>query len=371
MTRIFRSLRNTVALVALASMSLFTAHAQEAAGKVHGHIVNAIGSPVSTGEVKLTEDRESDASKRKFTYTFPVDANGDFKGDNVKPGDYLLVYFDKNLSVDFVDHVIVKANEDTAQNVDMTREEYQKTLTPEQKKEYEEIKKKNAGAMANNAKVSNVNALLNKAREEMKNKDFATAETDMKQATDVKGDEPIVWNAYGDALYGNKKYAEAITAYQKSLDLNAASKKPTKDIEAADYSQMGLAQAMSGKPTDAMQSFEKAAAAEPAKAGSYYYNAAAVLYNAGKTDEAGAAVDKAIAADPNKAESYYIKGQTLIGKSTVVNNKIVPPPGTVEAYSKYLELDPNGKHAADVKGIIAGFDETVVNNYKASRNRKK
>lgn len=370
MTSILRKLRNTGAALTLASVSLFAAHAQEAPAKIHGHIVNAIGVPVATGEVKLTTDRESEASKRKFEYTFPVNGNGDFKGEGIKPGDYLLVYFDKNLSVDFIDHVDVKAGEDKLQNVDMTREEYQKTLTAEQKQQYAEIKKKNEGAMANNAKVSNVNALLQKARSEMQSKDFASAEADMKQATDVKGDEPIIWNAYGDALYGNKKYAEAIAAYQKSIDLNAASKKPTKDVEAADYAQMGLAQAMSGKPDVAMQSFEKAAAADPSKAGSYYYNAAAVLFNAGKTDEAGQAVDKAIAADPNRAEAYYIKGQTLIGKSQVVNNKIIPPPGTVEAYEKYLELDPAGKHANDVKGILAGFDQEVVNSYKAKRGKK-
>ncbi|MBS1815323.1 MAG: tetratricopeptide repeat protein [Acidobacteria bacterium] len=341
------------------------------AGKVHGHITNAIGEPMTSGEVKLTQDRESEASKRKFTYTFPVDKNGDFKGDNIKPGDYLLVYFQDNKSVDFIDHVDIKNGVDTLQNVDMTREEYQKTLTEEQKKQYAEIKKKNAGAIANNAKVANVNALLLKGRDETKNKNFDAAIADLTQATQVKGDESIIWNALGDAQYGAKKYDEAITSYQKSIDLNAASKKPMADVAASDYSQMGLAYAMSGKPTDAMQAFEKAAAAEPAKAGSYYYNAAAVLYNAGKTDEAGAAIDKAIAADPNKAESYYIKGQTLIGKSTVKNNKIVPPPGTVEAYEKYLELDPNGRHAADVKGILAGFDETVVNEYRARRGKKK
>lgn len=370
MTSILRSLRNTAAALALASLSLFAAHAQDNPGKIHGHIVNAIGVPVATGEVKLTTDRESEASKRKFEYTFPVNASGDYKGEGIKPGDYLLVYFDKNISVDFIDHVDIKAGEDKDQNIDMTREEYQKTLTAEQKQQYADIKKKNEGALANNAKVGNVNALLSKAREEMKNKDYASAETDMKQATEVKGDEAIVWNAYGDALYGNKKYADAITAYQKSIDLNASAKKPAKDVEAADYAQMGLAMAMSGKPSEAMQSFEKAAAADPGKAGSYYYNAAAVLFNAGKTDEAGAAVDKAIAADPNRAEAYYIKGQTLIGKSQVVNNKIVPPPGTVEAYSKYLELDPAGKHAADVKGILDGFDQEVVNSYKAKRGKK-
>lgn len=364
----FRSILSAAALFSAATLTV-PSHAQEAAGKIHGKVTNAIGSPVSSGEVRLTTDRSTEADKRKYEYTFPVDATGSFKGDNIKPNDYLLVYFDQGKSVDFIDHVNIKAGVDTEQNDDMTREEYQKTLTPEQKKQYEEIKKKNASALATNAKVANVNALLTKARQERQNKDYATALTDMQQAVEIKPDEPLLWNELGNAQYDSQKWDDAVTSYQKAIDLNAASKKPAADLAAASYAQMGLALARNGKLQEGTAALDKAAAAEPAKAGTYYYNAAAVLYNAGQSDAAGAAADKAIAADPNRAEAYYIKGQSLIGKSTVNGDKIVPPPGCLEAYEKYLELDPNGRHAADVKGIIAGFDEKVVNSYKAGKKK--
>lgn len=383
MKRMMKLLRSTLAVSALAFtvVLLGTSHKAFAqgqnedmptgAGKVHGRVINAIGEPMRSGEVRLTQDRESEADKRKFPYVFKVDENGNYKGENIPAGDWLLVYFQDGKSVDFIDHVEIKANEDKVQDVDMTREEYQKTLTEEQKQQFAEIKKKNAAAIANNAKVADVNALLKKGRDEMAAKQFDAAIADLTQATQAKPDEAILWNALGSAQYQAKKYPDAITSHQKAIDLNAASKKPLAEVIASSYSEMGLSYAMTGKSSEAMQSFEKAAAADPAGAGKYYYNAAAVLYNAGKTDDASAAIDKAIAADPNKADAYYIKGQTLIGKSTVKGDKIVPPPGTVEAYEKYLELAPDGKYAATVKGILAGFDETVVNEYRARRGKKK
>jgi tetratricopeptide (TPR) repeat protein len=101
----------------------------------------------------------------------------------------------------------------------------------------------------------------------------------------------------------------------------------------------------------------------------YYFNEAATLLNASKNPEAAAAADKAIAADPKKAEAYYIKGQALIPLATVdeKTKKIVAPPGCVEAYQKYLELAPDGPHAADVKGILEGIGEQVKSSYKAPK----
>ena len=94
----------------------------------------------------------------------------------------------------------------------------------------------------------------------------------------------------------------------------------------------------------------------------YYFNEAATLFNAGDGEDAVAAADKAIAADPTKADAYYIKGQALIQKATVdpKTNKITAPPGCVEAYQKYLELQPTGPRADEVKGILQGIGATIT-----------
>ena len=99
----------------------------------------------------------------------------------------------------------------------------------------------------------------------------------------------------------------------------------------------------------------------------YYNNEAAILANNNATTEAGAAADKAIAADPARPDPYYIKGQSLIGQSKLVNGKLVPPAGCVEAYQKYLELAPDGKFAPQVKEVLASLGQTVTTKYKAGK----
>ena len=157
--------------------------------------------------------------------------------------------------------------------------------------------------------------------------------------------------------------------YKKAVDLNAASKKPNPTTAAAAYNQLGQALSKGGDAAGASSAYDEAAKTDPTHAGMYYFNEAATFYNSGKLDEAGAAADKAIAADPNRADAYYIKGQSLIPKATVdpKTQKIVAPPGCVEAYQKYLELAPNGPHAADIEGILTGIGAKVKSSYRAGK----
>jgi len=97
----------------------------------------------------------------------------------------------------------------------------------------------------------------------------------------------------------------------------------------------------------------------PDGAAGYYYNAGAVLTNAGKIDDAITAFDKCIAADPNKADAYYQKGVNLIGKATLQGDKMVAPPGTAEAFQKYLELQPTGPYADVAKQMLASIGASV------------
>ncbi len=372
----------TAATVLVAPLTV-AAQATAAPGQVHGSINNPAGQPVKEGVVKLSTDRSTaDDAKRKYDYTFPVGADGTYKADGLKPGDYVIFYQVADKTIDYTDHVIVKPGDNLTSNIDMSREEYLKTMTPEQRKQVEEFKKKNAEAVNANKTVANLNTLLNKARDEEKANNFDAAVADMTQATTQKPDETILWLELGNATLGQatadkdatKKKSEldaSAAAYQKAVDTNAASKKPNPSFAGAAYNGVGQAFGKENKPKEASDAYDKAAQAEPAKAGMYYFNEAVTAQNAGNGDAAASAADKAIAADPTKALAYYIKGQALIAKSTVdsKSGKIVPPPGCVEAYSKYLELAPTGQYAPDVKAIMAGFDEKVVSNYKATKKR--
>jgi tetratricopeptide (TPR) repeat protein len=381
----------TIALLVAFAMGHPTLSMAQGTASIHGHVNNPLGQPIASGDVKLTTDRTSEPKSRKYQYTFPIDQNGDYKGSGIAPGNYVAIVFQGDKSLDFNDSVVLSANDDKVVSFDMSRQEYIDKMTPEEKKTLEEYRKKNADAMAANSKITNLNKVLVQARADIKAGNFDNAVTSMKGATETKPDEPILWVTLGDAQLGSadaaakaaktagtpvtpeitQKYTDAAASYKKAIDLDTASKKPNPAIAAAAYNQLGQALSKSGNTKDAADAYDQAAKADPAHAGMYFFNEAATLYNTGKLTEAGAAADKAIAADPNRADAYYIKGQALIPQATVdpKTQKIVAPPGCVEAYQKYLELAPDGPHAADIKGILTGIGAKVESSYKAPKKR--
>jgi tetratricopeptide (TPR) repeat protein len=377
--------------LAIAVLAATAVRAQgPAPASIHGHVNNAAGMLVNDAVVKLTTDKSTDPKTVKWTYSFPVDANGDYKGTGIEPKTYIVVVTSKDVVIDFFTDQTFKAGEDKLLNFDMTRKEYLDKMSPEEKKSLEEYKKNAAAAIAANSKIANLNAALKQARDDNKAGNYEAAVTSMTQATTQAPAEAILWITLGDAQLGVadknlkaaksagkpntdpdvvQKYSDAIASYKKAIDANTAAKKPIPETAADAYNQIGQAYGKSGNAKDASDAYDQAAKVEPAKAGMYYFNEAATLYNAGKMDDAAVAADKAIAADPNKAEAYYIKGQALIQKVTVdpKTQKIVAPPGCADAYQKYLELAPDGPHAAEVKDVLTGIGEKVKSNYKAGK----
>ena len=66
-----------------------------------------------------------------------------------------------------------------------------------------------------------------------------------------------------------------------------------------------------------------------------------------------------IAADPNKADAYYRKGVNMIGKATLQGDKMVAPPGTAEAFQKYLELAAHRPVRRRAKQMLASIGASV------------
>lgn len=371
--RRFRQLLAPAALLAVVlafSPALAPVFAQDQTGKIHGHVVDPVGVVISDGIVTLSTDAGKTAK-----YTFHTDANGDYKGDNIAPGDYTVVLRQPNTPpdkmLDEFPNVKITAGQDTTQDFDLGRPEYLAKMSPEQRKEIEETKQKNAGVVKENAVIKNLNANLLKARQDNKDKNFTEAEQLMTQATQAKPDASVLWLELGTAQLGLKKYDDAATSLKKAADLDAASKKPNPEVQGAAYNSLGEALARGGKPVaDVQAAYDSAAKANPQQAGTYYQNETIVFAQTGKdADATVAAADKAIAADPNKPVPYYLKGQALINKASVdqKTGKIVAPPGCAEAYQKYLELAPDGQFAADAKNILAEMGQTIKSTYKAKK----
>jgi tetratricopeptide (TPR) repeat protein len=337
------------------------ARGQDTTAKIHGHVQDPANAPIANAQVVLTKDGKTPL------FTFNTDANGDYKGEGIKPDTYYVSLFaSPGKQVDRFDNVKFTAGTDTLQDFDLSREEYVKKLPPDQQKALEEAKKKNAEINKENQSVGKLNDLLKQARAANAAKKYDDAATAMQQATTIKPDAAVLWLELGIAQTGQKKYDDATTSLKKALDLDTNSKKPNPEVEAADNNALGEVYANTNKIPDATASYDAAAKLQPANAGMFYTNETIVLSRAGQTDATIAAADKAIAADPTKAIPYYLKGQALISKATVdpKTQKIVAPPGTAEAYNKYLELAPNGPMAPEAKSILAEIGEKVSTTYK-------
>ena len=90
-----------------------------------------------------------------------------------------------------------------------------------------------------------------------------------------------------------------------------------------------------------------------------------------RPDDAIAAFDKCIAADPNRADAYYQKGVNLMGKATLQGDKMIAPPGTAEAFQKYLELAPTGPNAQSAKDMLASIGASVETSFGKKKPRRR
>jgi tetratricopeptide (TPR) repeat protein len=380
-------------------------------GKVHGHVTNPSGASQAGGTVSLVATDRAASGPGLSAMTsdkgvFPVDANGDYSGQ-VPPGNYTAVYRSAGMTpdkqADHADNVRIVVGQDTLQDIDMSRKEYIDALPAEDKKQLEELRKHNSEAMKANEVIKALNNDLRVVTQDVKDADAAhmtalqtlgstasKSDLDAKEAeiktakyseiealmtkdTGLKPDASILWAQLGQAQVGLKKYDEATTTYKKVLDLEANSKKPNPQVQGLANSGLGEIYARTGKIPEANAAYDAAAKVNPTQAGFYLKNEAVIFFQTNNGDAQVAAADEAIAADPNQPILYYLKGQGLIQKATLdpKTQRIVAPPGCLEAYQKYLQLAPDGPYAAEVKGILAGFDQKIDTTYKAPTPTKK
>ena len=164
-----------------------SAPAQEPTGSIHGHAQDPVGVAMPDGIITLSTDGGKTAK-----YTFKTDTNGDYKGTGIAPGTYTVSLRKPETPpdkvVDQFMEVKITAGADTLQDFDLTRADYVSKMTPEQRKQAEELRAKNASALKENTVIKNLNANLNKARDDNKAKNYTEAESLMSQATAAKPD---------------------------------------------------------------------------------------------------------------------------------------------------------------------------------------
>jgi tetratricopeptide (TPR) repeat protein len=154
----------------------------------------------------------------------------------------------------------------------------------------------------------------------------------------------LIWARLADAYDADGRPDDAVNAYKQAIEL-----KPT----AAYYNNLGGIYGRAGKIPEAMEAYKKSAELDPPNAATAYRNGGITLYNVGKMKEAVEPLKKATELDPKSAQAWYLLGAALVGsmdyKQVGSKLEVVVQPGTVEAYQKALELDPNGPYGQQAK----------------------
>ena len=134
--------------------------------------------------------------------------------------------------------------------------------------------------------------------------------------------------------------------------------------------------ARAGKIDEARAAYTKSAELDPTKAATAWRNFGISLYNANRGGDAVEPLQKSAELDPKSAQTWYLLGACLVYKMTVkkVGDKDVPEfaPGTIEAYQKAVELDPNGPFGQQAKEGLAQLQQMAPGiDIKVNAKKKK
>jgi tetratricopeptide (TPR) repeat protein len=162
------------------------------------------------------------------------------------------------------------------------------------------------------------------------------------KALAIKPDRSQAWNNRGVALYQIGRNEEAIAAYDRALAI-----KPD-DHEV--WSNRGVALGQIGRTEEAIASYDKALAIKPDKHEAWY-NRGNALGQIGRTEEAIAAYDRALAIKPDKHEAWYNRGNALgqIGRTEEA----------IAAYDRALAIKPDKEEALYNKACIYALQQQI------------
>ncbi len=363
------TLRKLLLVLPVSLLFSLSAWAQTAA--FEGTIKAPDGKPIANAVMKI------ERQDVKGNYTVKTDKKGHYFYGGLPLGNYKITVVvdgqDRGFQTgrtkvgETVD-VSFNLNAESAPAVD---NDANRGLTPAEKAAQEKKDKENSATMAKNKAL---NDAFNAGKAGMAANNWDAAIDGFTKATEVDPMQHVVWGNLADSYASRAKMKtgadqaadleKAADAYQKAIAL--------KGDDAAYHNNYALVLAQGKKYDEAQAELTKAAQIDPPNAGKYYFNLGAVYVNTGNMDPAATAFKKAIEVDPNYADAYYQYGLSLMGKaSTDPSGKIVAPPGTAEAFQKYLDLKPDGPFAQPSKDMITSLGATVQTNFSTKQGNKK
>ncbi len=340
--------------------------------RLEGKVIGEDGQPVQGAIVKVKRQAMSGGAKVKTNkrggYVFPFLAVGvynvtlEINGEEVsRVIDIKLLSFGEPRKLDF-DLGKIKRDRAAAQSGDPTSSQL-KNMTAAQREAYQASLKKRRMQLS---KSKALNDAFNSAMEAAQLKNYPLAIAEFKKAAEVDATQVAVWAQYAktQAAFAETKRGDeakqlrtgSIDSYRKALAIDPS--------DAAFRNNLALELIKNGDLDEGKVELEKAATLDPANGGKYYFNLGAVMVNRGNAIGAVDAFRKATEISPNYGPAYYQLGIALISSAEVDENGVPKPvPGTIEAFEKYIKVEPRGTYAASAKAMIQTLSTTVDLSY--------
>ena len=329
-------------------------------GKVTGTIIDFDGKPWADLPIKIKSDQG-------VTLETKTDAKGTYVFPNLKSGKYTIIVVTPQTKDPFNIAIEVHGGtENPAANLNF--KEILEKQNPEaaaQLKKQQEEKAKFSGMKqhfekgvalleqerAAKAELGKVTAADQKDAAKAKVADLSNqAITEFQEAQKAAPEKDpnvhLFWARMGEAYDLAGRNDEAINAYQQAV--------AAKPDNAGYYNNLGNVLARAGKIDEAKAAYSKSAELDPPNAGMAWRNFGISLYQANRMVDAIEPLQKATQIDPKNAQGWYLLGACMVADPSIyktVGDKIevTPKPGTVEAFEKAIELDPNGTYGQQAK----------------------
>ena len=358
--KIFAAAAACAILLALGSV---TAWGQGYTGAVKAKVTKN-SEPAAKLEVVLTDMGTGRQFKTK------TDKSGEFYIGGLQPGEnFILEIFGANKEVlyshprinissnDVVDLAQIELTNPQASGGTAGGEPY--SATPQKHKKL--TKEEQAAQKADAAKLTEMNSLIQQAQAAMQAQNWADAEKALKQliADDPNTTRWEFYKALGDSQRNEQHLQDAIQSYEKAVQLamavvsGTAPKDPHNPNPDPAKAKEGAGQMLNAEGgiyvqmnnnDQAIAAFKRGAEIDP-NPGMAYYNLCAMEFNSAKYDDAADACGKSVAADPSRADAWFFKGAAL--------SKAGKGSAAADSLNKYLQLAPNGTHAAEAKQMLA------------------
>ncbi|HET9993761.1 MAG TPA: tetratricopeptide repeat protein [Candidatus Acidoferrum sp.] len=344
-----------VLLASLASVAAPRAAAQND-GVIRGQIMDIVGKPWVDMSVQAVSDQGAKAETK-------TDKDGNYSFRNLRPGIYKVIVILPAPNKPFEGGARVASGQEAKVDFNFKEIAAKQGVDVEAAKKAEEAKTKFEGMKAH---FTAGNALLE--QEKLAKADVQKATPDQRDAakqklTDLSDQaakefqaaqqaapekDPnmhLIYAKLGEAYDTAGRNDDAAQAYQQAI-----TSKP--DVPGY-YNNLGNVLARAGKIDEAKAAYTKSAELDPTNAATAWRNFGISLYNANRLGDAVEPLKKSAELDPKNPQTWYLLGASLVYKMTIkkVGDKQIPEfaPGTIEAYQKAIELDPNGTYGLQAK----------------------